>query len=79
MNHVIAQGAPNSLIRSFQENPHRAVDLLVALELYRKWHGPCHKDDCSGDQVCDCDGAYVNRQVYAAINACRREHPKREE
>ncbi len=28
MNHVIAQGAPNSLIRRFQEQPQLGVELL---------------------------------------------------
>lgn len=32
MNHVIAQGAPNSLIRFFQENPQEGVDLLNKLD-----------------------------------------------
>lgn len=30
MNHVIAQGAPNSLIRHFQDHPQHAVDLFEA-------------------------------------------------
>lgn len=28
MNHVIAQGSPNSIIRHFQENPNHGVELL---------------------------------------------------
>lgn len=30
MNHVIAQGAPNSLIRHFQDHPQHAVELFEA-------------------------------------------------
>lgn len=32
MNHIIAQGAPDSLIRKFQDHPELGVDLLAALK-----------------------------------------------
>jgi len=51
MNHVIAQGSPNSLIRRFQDNPHLGVDLLEILKRIRDNALPCKRTGAALENI----------------------------
>ena len=41
--------------------------LLEAVKRYVDWHGPCHEDECPGDDTCSCKGKPINDAINAAI------------
>lgn len=39
----------------------------MTFQNYINWHGPCHENDCPGDDTCTCKGKPINEAMENAV------------